>query len=143
MVAMLVAMCALPLGLITGTPHRYAAQHSGVRMNIFGDMFDDGLLKEQTPYPKPLLPKLVKKRAASYVLQEKLLSFSGEDFSVRDTEGNTVIQIEGANLNLGGMVIDKLGFKDEEGAKFMSVERRILAATTCCKRRRARTPDDM
>jgi hypothetical protein len=43
-----------------------------------------------------------------------------------------VIQIEGANINLGGMVVDKLGFKDgETGTKFISVERRILAATTC------------
>lgn len=77
-------------------------------MNIFGDLFDDGLLKEQKPYPKPLLPSLVKNRAASYVLRESMLSFSGEDFTVRDTQGNTVMQIEGANINLGGKVLDKV-----------------------------------
>ena len=103
------------LGLISTSPApmpRPAAvqlpRATGVHMNLFGDIFDDGLLKAQKPYPNPLLPKLVKERAASYVLQEKLLSFSGEDFGVRDTEGNTVIQIEGGNINLGGMVIDKV-----------------------------------
>jgi uncharacterized protein YxjI len=50
---------------------------------------------------------------------------------VRDTAGDVVIQVEGGNINLGGLVIDKLGFKDAAGAKFCSVERRILATTTC------------
>merc|ERR1712060_949599 len=39
--------------------------------------------------------------------------------------------IDGGNINLGGWVVDKLAFKDATGAKFCSVERRILAATTC------------
>eukprot|EP00966_Prymnesium_polylepis_P307950 7116843-Prymnesium_polylepis.1 len=121
-----VALASLGLHLRAAPPRA-----GPIHANIFGDLFDDGLLKAQNPYPKPLLPSLVKDRAASYVLQEKLLSFSGEDFGVRDTEGNTVIQIEGGNVNLGGWVIDKLGFKDATGFKFMSVERRILAATTC------------
>jgi len=125
-------LCLLPPGLVGPAARATHPRRVVAHMNIFGDIFDDGLLKAQTPYERPLLPKLVKERAASYVLQEKLLSLSGEDFGVRDTEGNTVIQIEGANINLGGMVVDKLGFKDgETGTKFISVERRILAATTC------------
>ena len=110
---MLTAATVAMLGLISNSPGPRASlqmnlPRASLQMNLFGDIFDDGLLKAQTPYPKPLLQKLVKDRAASYVLQEKLLSLSGEDFGVRDTEGNTVIQIEGANLNLGGMVIDKV-----------------------------------
>lgn len=188
-----------------------ARTHAALQMNLFGDFFDDGKLKAQTPYARPLLPKLIKERAASYVLREKLLSFSGEDFSVRDTEGNTVIQVESANINLGGLVIDKvrpalvllvlhrpemilsaanmsclprwnsenslvaregriftntrlrtlshsslyqaaslslaracsqMGFKDDAGDKFMSVERRMLATTTCYDSALARFTSD-
>ncbi|KAL1511312.1 hypothetical protein AB1Y20_006117 [Prymnesium parvum] len=108
-----------------------ASRHASAQMNLFADLFDDGRLKAQKPYERPLLPALVRDRAASYVLKESMFSFSGEEFTVRDTEGNTVLRVEGANVNLGGFVIDKLGFKDSAGNKFMSVERRILAATTC------------
>ena len=53
------------------------------------------------------------------------------DFRVRDIEGNEVIIIDGANINLGGWVLDKLAFKDADGKKFCSVERRAIAASTC------------
>ena len=46
-------------------------------------------------------------------------------------QGHTILKIDGNNVNLGGLVIDKLYFKDEHDKKFMSVERRIVAATTC------------
>ena len=109
-------------------PSRSAAP----QLNLFGDILGGGdRLKAQKEPDRPLLPKLVGGSAASYVLQEKLLSMSGEDFVVRDIAGNVVIQIEGFNVNLGGFVLDKLGFKDAGGAKFMSVERRALATTTC------------
>eukprot|EP00316_Scyphosphaera_apsteinii_P013216 CAMPEP_0119310306 /NCGR_PEP_ID=MMETSP1333-20130426/18742_1 /TAXON_ID=418940 /ORGANISM="Scyphosphaera apsteinii, Strain RCC1455" /LENGTH=210 /DNA_ID=CAMNT_0007314467 /DNA_START=113 /DNA_END=745 /DNA_ORIENTATION=- len=100
-------------------------------MNLFGDLFGDTTLKPQKPHDRPLLRPLVKDHAASYILQEKMLSFSGEDFCVRDIHGDTVMQIDGANVNVGGWVLDKLGFKDSSGHKFCSVERRILATTTC------------
>ena len=100
-------------------------------MNLFGDFFDDGKLKPQAPYERPLYPPLVKKEAASYVLQEKMFSLSGEDFRVRDVGGAEVIQVAGGNVNLGGVVVDKMYFKDARGAQFCSVERRILATTTC------------
>ena len=63
-------------------------------VDIFGDFFDDSKLKPQTPYERPLFPPLVKNEAASYVLQEKMFSLSGEDFRVRDLEGNEVITID-------------------------------------------------
>lgn len=100
-------------------------------MNIFGDIFDGEKLREQKPYERPLLPGLVRSTASSYTLQEKLLSFSGEDFRVKDIEGNEVMIIDGGNINLGGWVLDKLAFKDAEGKKFCSVERRAIAASTC------------
>ena len=118
----------------SGTPTMRLASRPRVpqvQMNWFGDVFDQKL-KPQKPYERPLLPSLVKKDVASYVLQEKMLSFSGEDFRVRDAAGEEVMRIEGANVNLPGVgVIDKLGFKDAKGRKFCSVERRILATTTC------------
>ena len=107
-----------------------SSRSSGVRANLFGDLFDNKL-KAQEPYERPLLPALVRDSACVYALQEKLFSFSGEDFSVKDTAGDEVIKIEGANVNIGGMVIDKLGFKDAAGRKFCSVERRVVAASTC------------
>ena len=44
-----------------------------------------GKLKPQKPYERPLLPGLVRDVPCVYALQEKLFSFSGEDFSVKDT----------------------------------------------------------
>ena len=105
---------------------------TGPRLNLFGDIFDGDKLKAQKPYERPLLPSLVKSSSASYQLQEKMLSFSGEDFRVRDLEGHEIITIDGGNINLGGWVLDKLGFKDAAtGEKFCSVERRAIAASTC------------
>eukprot|EP00962_Isochrysis_galbana_P034666 scaffold11776_cov107-Isochrysis_galbana.AAC.1 len=126
-----------------------------IRMNLFGDIFDDSRLKPQNPPARPLLPSLVRPDAASYVLRESMFSFSGEDFRVRDIHGNEVrrprahrnrrnhradavpvqpshpdllkraaspslfapsglqlIRINGGNINLGGLVIDKLGMMD-------------------------------
>ena len=137
------------------------------RMNIFGDFFDSGKLKNQQPPAAPILPSMVcthtyvhmrvyspmhavihtllyvlihalihthtkvSKVPTTYVLNEKLFSLSGEDFTVKDVAGNKVIEIDGGNINIGGWVLDKLAFKDANGNKFCSVERRIVAATTC------------
>jgi uncharacterized protein YxjI len=92
---------------------------------------DDGKLKPQQPYERPLMPPLVSDKPSTYQLQEKLFSWSGEDFKVKDISGEEVMQIEGSNINLGGVVVDKLAFKDHSGKKWFSVERRMLSASTC------------
>ena len=108
--------------------------------NLFGDLFDGEKLKAQQPYERPLMPSLIKGSSRSYALQEKMLSFSGEDFRVKDLEGNEIITIDGGNINLGGWVLDKLAFKETAtGSKAFSVERRALAASTCCTSARPRT----
>ena len=63
------------------------------QLNLLGDIFNEQL-KAQKPYERPLLPSLVKSKARSYYLQEKMLSFSGEDFRVRDLEGNEIVTID-------------------------------------------------
>ena len=114
--------------LAVALPH---ARHAPPQLNLFGDLFNEQL-KPQKPYERPLLPSLVKSSSRSYALQEKMLSFSGEDFRVRDLEGNEIITIDGGNINLGGFVLDKLAFKETAtGKKFCSVERRAIAASTC------------
>jgi len=101
-------------------------------MNLFGDLTGQvDKLTAQKPYERPLLPSLVKSEPKTYMLQEKLFSLSGEDFKVKDVAGEEVISVEGFNVNIGGMVIDKLAMKDESGRKFCSVERRMVAASTC------------
>ena len=121
--ARLLSTCALALP---------AARHDAVRLNLFGDIFDGEKLKPQTPYERPLLPSLVKDSVRSYALQEKMLSFSGEDFRVKDLDGTEIITIDGGNIHIGGWVLDKLAFKETAtGNKFCSVERRALAASTC------------
>jgi len=50
---------------------------------------------------------------------------------VRFCLGDEVLRVEGAGINLGGLVVDKLGMKDASGTKFCSLERRLVAATTC------------
>ena len=109
----------------------FAARTTPPQLNIFGDIFDDGL-KAIEPYERPLLPSLVKSSASSYTLQEKMFSLSGEDFKVKDLSGSDVLYIDGGNINLGGWVLDKLAFKDAAtGQKFCSVERRAIAMSTC------------
>ena len=124
-------LCIIITFLTSASCFHYLERHRFIGMNLFGDIFDDGHLKGQKPPKNPLLSKLIRKEPASFVLQERLLSLSGEDFVVRDIAGGVVLKIDGANVKIGGVVIDKLGFKDNKGAKFMSVERRILATTTC------------
>lgn len=121
-----------PVPPTVGHPSYAGAQARARRpqANLFGDLFSDKL-EPQKPYERPLLPALVSQRAQSYALQENMFSLSGEDFRVRDVAGNEVISIDGANINLGGFVLDKLGFKDAQGRKFCSVERRAIAASTC------------
>ena len=46
-----------------------------------------------------------------------MFSLSGEDFRVKDSSGNVVVQVSGANVNLGGFVLDKLYFSDASGKK--------------------------
>ena len=46
-----------------------------------------------------------------------MFSLSGEDFRVKDSSGNEVVQVSGANVNLGGFVLDKLYFSDASGKK--------------------------
>lgn len=112
-------------------PPRAVPRAPSPSLNLFGDFFEGDKLKEQKPPEKPLLPALVRSYPTSYVLQEKMLSLSGEDFRVRDVAGNEVITIDGGNINIGGWVMDKLAFRDAGGTKFCSVERRALAASTC------------
>ncbi len=119
--------CWARRGAAAGAPGR----HASPKCNLFGDFFDGDKLKVQKPPARPLLPSLVRKDAASYVLQENMFSMSGEDFRVRDVAGNEVLRVEGFNVNIGGFVLDKLGFKDAAGDKFCSVERRAVAASTC------------
>lgn len=111
------------------------ASRSDAKMNIFGEVFDQAFggekLEAQEPYEKPLLPSLVKTEPSTYKLQEKLFSLSGEDFKVMDVAGEEILRIDGGNVNLGGMVVDKLAFKDMSGTKLFSVERRMMSASTC------------
>jgi len=109
---------------------RAVSPRAAPSLNLFADVWEQPL-EAQTAPPAPLLPALVRDEAATYVLQEKLLSWSGEDFRVRDSAGRTALQVSGANVNLGGWVADKLRLTDAEGRDVCSVERRIVAATTC------------
>ena len=131
--ALAIAIFATAIILSNGYFKQISSQRKISRKyNIFGDIFGDGTkLRNQKKPERPHLPKLICEGPSAYILQEKLFSFSGEDFVVRDIAGNVVIMIDGDNINLAGLVIDKLNFKDSKGSKFMSVERRLLAATTC------------
>ncbi|KAJ1634204.1 tubby C-terminal-like domain-containing protein [Pavlovales sp. CCMP2436] len=127
--------CACTLGAATCTSPamrqgRMRPGHARVAMNLFADLFD-GKLEAMTPVAKPLYAPLVLASAVVYQLQEKaLFSLSGEDFRVRDASGQEVLSIAGFNVNLGVLVIDKLGMRDPSGNQFASIERRIVAAST-------------
>ena len=98
-----------------------------LHMNLLGDLMQKKLVA-QPPCPKALAPGLVKDTPQGLVLKEKLLSLSGEDFRVKDSSGSDVLRVDGTNVRLGDMVVDKLYMKDPAtGREFCSVERRIVA----------------
>ena len=57
-----------------------------------------------------------------YMMRERILSW-GDDFSIRDADGNDVYYVDGKVLTFG----DKLSFKDREGNELAVVDQKLLS----------------
>ena len=56
-----------------------------------------------------------------YMMRERILSW-GDDFTIRDADGNDVYYVDGKVLSFG----DKLSFKDREGHELAVVDQKLL-----------------
>ena len=57
-----------------------------------------------------------------YMMRERILTW-GDDFSIRDADGNDVYYVDGKVLTFG----DKLSFKDREGNELAVVDQKLLS----------------
>lgn len=57
-----------------------------------------------------------------YVMRQKLFSF-GDDFTIKDSDGNDAFYVDGKVLSLG----DKLIFKDRQGQEAARVEEKLIS----------------
>ena len=67
---------------------------------------------------------------AQFTVKEKLLSVSGEDFAVFDSEDKVCFAVVGTNkipFGVGGLVLDKLTLKGGGGEEICTIERRAVA----------------
>lgn len=88
-------------------------------------------LKPTTPSEYALAPAASEERR--YSLREKLLSVSGEDFTVLSESGSKVFEIVGTNkvpFGVGGVVLDKLSLRNKAGKELCTIERRLAALAT-------------
>jgi uncharacterized protein YxjI len=57
-----------------------------------------------------------------YVMRERILSF-GDDFTIKNAEGEDVFYVDGKVLAIG----DKLSFKDMEGRELVLIDQKVLS----------------
>ena len=60
-----------------------------------------------------------------YLLKQKLFSF-GDDFTIKDEEGNKVFQVDGKAFKI---LREKLSFEDMEGKELAFIRERLIALT--------------
>jgi uncharacterized protein YxjI len=133
-----------PASALLARPHRHPHGRTLPirRMSFDMNPFDDAealasklqkLESQSPPCAAPLFPRLCTSEAEeqSFVLQEKALSLSGEDFTVTDEKGGGVVLRLGGLQKIPGANLDSITFKTPSGDEIVSVERRLLAMTTC------------
>ncbi|GAX18623.1 hypothetical protein FisN_10Hh169 [Fistulifera solaris] len=98
-------LCSLPVNGWS-IPSNNQQQPTVTRLNVFpnlGDLFTGGKLVPQSKlaYGDPLLERSEEQR--TFAVQEKLFSWTGEDFDVYDEADNTpYVRVRGALLHLPG-----------------------------------------
>jgi len=80
---------------------------------------------------KEIHPPFVHQEVVAYVLEEKGLSMSGEDFEVKNPTGEVVMRIGGGNrIPIPGMPVwDKLTMTTAAGQQIASLDREAIAMT--------------
>ena len=115
--------------------HRRSAADAVVMMNSnmlsdIGDMLTGGKLVPQKslPYGKSLTKDVTEKRRRTFAIQERLVSWTGEDFDVHDLDTNRpYVTVKGAMLHLPGK--DKMRIvSNKSGQELAVLERKLLAS---------------
>jgi uncharacterized protein YxjI len=72
--------------------------------------------------PGETVHALLRRPAMRYVMRQKLVSI-GDDFTIKDAEGQDVFYVDGKLLSLR----NKLIFKDGQGSEVARIERKLIA----------------
>jgi uncharacterized protein YxjI len=98
-------------------------------LSDIGDFLTGGALIRQTkppPYGAPLGETALE--PSSLAVQERAISFTGEDFDVYDVANNTPFcSVRGAMLHLPGK--DKMRIKNQSGEVLATLDRKLVAIT--------------
>lgn len=114
------------------------ATHKQTRLyNLFddiGDMMGMGsttlVAQASLPYDRPFCEDLsCTDQVRTFAVQERLLTFTGEDFDVHDAfTGSPFVRVRGAMLHLPGK--DKMSMYDSQtNEKLLELDRKLIAAT--------------
>jgi len=107
-------------------------------MNLFSDIgdiisggqFSQLVPQKSLPYNPPFHPvRSVSSEPRTFAVQERLLSFTGEDFDVADaSDGSQFVRVRGAMMHLPGK--DKMRMYDaNDGEEVLVLDRKLVAAT--------------
>lgn len=79
---------------------------------------------------KPFDAALMTEELRAFVLEEKGLAMSGEDFEVKTPEGELVLRVNGGNrVPIPGVVWDKLSLQSADGTQIGTLDRQAFAMT--------------
>ena len=100
-------------------------------LNDIGDMMSGGKLSETTitlPYNTPLSSSSFSNSKRVLAVQERAISFTGEDFDVVDAETQeSFLSVRGAMMHLPGK--DKMRLKQNDGTVACTLDRKLMAMT--------------
>jgi uncharacterized protein YxjI len=119
---------------ISPTPAAASFSRSTTRLfnllDDFGDIMSGGKFVPQTqalPYGEPL-GKRFPKELKTFAIQERAISFTGEDFDIFDLDENQPFcKVRGAMLHLPGK--DKMCLRTADGTLAATLDRKLVALT--------------
>ena len=119
---------------VTPTSHSTSSRLYNLLEDI-GDMMGLGsstlVAQSSLPYETPFCTELsCQSDVRTFAVQERLLSFTGEDFDVHDAfTGKPFVRVRGAMLHLPGK--DKMRIRDARGnsRELLELDRKLVAAT--------------
>mmetsp|Transcript_54187 Transcript_54187/g.117075 ORF Transcript_54187/g.117075 Transcript_54187/m.117075 type:complete len:518 (-) Transcript_54187:76-1629(-) len=126
-----------PRSLRSSSPQEARSLSVARRMNLL-EMLEDAAgtpvpQAPENPIPSaPLDAEMLRGELFAYVLEEKAMSMSGEDFEVKSPTGEVLLRIGGGNrLPIPGMPVwDKLSISSASGAQVATLDRQPVAMTT-------------
>mmetsp|Transcript_26776 Transcript_26776/g.37757 ORF Transcript_26776/g.37757 Transcript_26776/m.37757 type:complete len:258 (-) Transcript_26776:1105-1878(-) len=129
----LLVMATLCHEAMCWVPATSSRRGSTLNMNFLsdvGDFLTGGKLVPQTsiPYDPPLSGCSIGGDTRTFAIQERAISFTGEDFDVFDAEsGGPYLTVRGAMLHLPGK--DKMRIKVADGDEVAVLDRKLVAMT--------------